>query len=134
MGFLSKLQPLALLALRVVLGLIMAAHGWQKIHNGPGHFVQVVHSLGMPGWMAYLAITAEFGGGILLMFGFLTRFAAGAALIDMLVALFTVHLHKDLMGQGGKEFPLSLASIAFALIFFGGGELAIDWLVGARGK
>lgn len=134
MGFMSKLQPLALLALRVVLGLIMAAHGWQKIHNGPAHVVQMVHSLGLPGWMAYLTIAAEFGGGILIMFGFLTRFAAAAVLIDMIVAILTVHLHKDLTGPGGKEFPLALASIAFALIFFGGGELAVDWLVGARGK
>jgi putative oxidoreductase len=134
LGFLSKLQPLALLALRIVLGLIMAAHGWQKIHNGPGHFVQMVHGLGMPGWTAYLAIAAEFGGGILIMFGFLTRFAAAAVLIDMLVAVLTVHLHKDLIGQGGKELPLSLATMAFALVFFGGGELAIDWLVGSRAK
>lgn len=134
MGLLEKLRPLALLVLRVVLGLIMAAHGWQKIHNGPAHFVQMVHSLGMPGWTAYLAIAAEFGGGILLMFGFLTRFAAAAVFFDMLVALLTVHLHKDLTGQGGKELPLSLAAIAFALVFFGGGELGIDWLMGSRTK
>jgi putative oxidoreductase len=133
-GFLNKLQPLGLLALRIVLGVIMAAHGWQKIHGGADHFAQMVHGLGMPGWFAYLSIAAEFLGGIFLMFGFLTRFAAGFVLIDMLVAIFTVHLHKGLTGQGGKEFPLSLATMAFTLLLFGAGEMSIDWLVGARGK
>lgn len=134
MGFLNKLQPLGLLALRLVLGLIMAAHGWQKIHGGAGHFVQTVSHLGMPGWTAYLSIAAEFLGGIFLMVGFATRIAAAFVLIDMLVAIFTVHLHKGLIGQGAMELPLSLATIAFALLFFGAGEMSIDWLVGARGK
>ena len=133
-GLLNKLQPLGLLVLRLVIGLIMTAHGWQKIHNGPGHFVQMVHGMGLPEWLGYLAIAAEFGGGILLMLGFATRIAAAFVLVDMLVALFTVHLHKGLTGQGGKELPLSMAAIAFALILFGAGEMSIDWLVGARGK
>jgi putative oxidoreductase len=133
-GFLNKLQPLGLLALRLVLGLIMAAHGWQKIHGGPSHFVQTVSHLGMPGWTAYLSIAAEFLGGIFLMFGFATRIAAAFVLIDMLVAILTVHLHKGLTGQGAMELPLSLATIAFALLFFGAGEMSIDWLVGTRGK
>jgi putative oxidoreductase len=133
-GFLNKLQPLGLLVLRLVAGVILAAHGWQKIHGGPGHFVHTVSGLGLPGWMAYLAIAAEFLGGLLLIAGFATRIAAVFVLIDMLVAIFKVHLHRGLIGQGGFEFPLSLAAIAFALIFFGAGEISIDWLMGDRGR
>jgi putative oxidoreductase len=133
-GFLNKLQPLGLLVLRVVVGIIMAAHGWQKIHGGPSHFVQTVSGLGLPGWMAYLTITAEFLGGILLIVGLGTRIAAAAILIDMLVAITKVHLHNGLLAQGGYQFPLTLAAAAFALIFFGAGALSVDWMIGARRK
>jgi uncharacterized membrane protein YphA (DoxX/SURF4 family) len=51
----------------------------------------------------------------------------------MLVAIFKVHLHNGLTGQGGFEFPLSCATIAFALIFFGAGSISIDHMKGGRG-
>lgn len=134
MGFLNKLQPLGLLALRVVVGVIMVAHGWQKIHAGTGHFVQMVHGLGMPGWLAYIAIATEFLGGPLLIAGFATRIAALFVTVEMLVAISKVHLHNGLLAQNGYQFPMTVAAVAFALIFFGAGEMSIDWLVGARGK
>ena len=62
MGLLNKLQPLGLLVLRLVLGAIMIAHGYPKIFGGLHHHVDVVRSLGIPGWMAYLSAAAEFGG------------------------------------------------------------------------
>lgn len=99
-----------------------------------GHFVHTVAGLGLPGWMAYLTIAAEFVGGIMVIVGFLTRFAAAAMVIDMLVAIFKVHLHNGLLAQNGYQFPLALASIAFALIFLGAGELSIDALIGGRFK
>ena len=83
--------------------------------------------------MAYLVVAAEFGGGILVVVGFLTRFAAFAILIDMLVAIFKVHLHNGLTGQGGFEFPLACATIALALICFGAGPISIDRMRGGRG-
>ena len=132
MGFLNKAQPLGLLALRLVLGIIMVVHGWQKIHAGPGHFVQMVHGLGLPGFLAYVSLAAEFIGGLLLIAGFATRIAAFFIFIDMLVAITKVHLHNGLTGQGGYQFPLSLIAIAFALILFGAGEISIDWLTGSK--
>lgn len=132
MGFLNKAQPLGLLALRLVLGIIMVVHGWQKIHAGPGHFVQMVHGLGLPGFLAYFSLAAEFIGGLLLIAGFATRIAAFFIFIDMLVAITKVHLHNGLTGQGGYQFPLSLIAIAFALILFGAGEISIDWLTGSK--
>lgn len=133
MGVLNKVQPLALLVLRLAIGAIMTAHGWQKIHGGTGHFVQVVHGLGMPGWLAYIAVATEFLGGILLMVGFGTRIAALFVMAEMLVAITKVHLHNGLLAANGYQFPLILVAVAFALICFGSGEISVDWLTGSGG-
>jgi putative oxidoreductase len=127
------MQPLGLLALRLVLGAVMIAHGFPKVFGGIHHHVEFVQSLHMPGWLAYLSAAAEFGGGILLVIGFLTRLAALFVMVDMLVAIFTVHLKNGFLGQGNYQFPLALAAIAFFLILSGAGSISIDWLRGSRG-
>jgi putative oxidoreductase len=129
---LDRLQPLGLLVLRLTLGAIMIAHGWQKIAGHLHGFMGALSHMGIPAWMAYLVVAAEFGGGILLVVGFLTRFAAFAILIDMLVAILKVHLHNGLTGQGGFEFPLACATISFALIFLGAGPISLDWMRGSK--
>jgi putative oxidoreductase len=123
---LDRLQPLALLVLRLVLGIIMIAHGYSKVFGGFSHVHDMVQHLGFPGWMAYLLAGTEFFGGILMIAGLLTRFVAVAMLIDMSVAIWKIHWHNGLKGPGGFEFPLSLAAIAFSLIFFGAGPIALD--------
>jgi len=133
LNFLDRLQPLALLILRLALGAIMIAHGWQKIAGHMHGTMGFLSHLGIPPWMAYLVVAAEFGGGILVVLGFLTRLAAFSILIDMLVAIFKVNLKNGLTGQGGFEFPLACAAIAFALIFFGAGPISLDWLRGSKG-
>ena len=126
MRFLDRLQPLALLVLRVVIGVIMIAHGYSKVFVGFSHVHDMVQHIGFPGWTAYLVAGTEFFGGILIIAGLLTRFVAVAMLIDMSVAIWKIHWPNGLKGQGGYEFPLALAAIAFALIFFGGGPIAFD--------
>jgi putative oxidoreductase len=123
---LDRLQPLALLVLRIVLGIIMIAHGYSKVFGGFSHVHDMVQRIGFPGWTAYLVAGTEFFGGILIIAGLLTRFVAVAMLIEMFVAIWKMHWHNGLKGQGGYEFPLTLAAIAFALIFFGGGPMALD--------
>ena len=135
MNFLNRLQPLALLVLRLALGTIMIAHGWQKIADHLHMTTGMLQHLGIPGFMAYLVVAAEFGGGILVLVGFLTRLAALAILVDMLVAIFKVHLpHGLFASNGGFEFPMACAAIAFGLIFTGSGPIAIDWLWGSKGR
>ena len=135
MNFLNRLQPLGLLVLRLALGVIMVAHGWQKIADHMHGITGMMHQLGLPPFMAYLVVAAEFGGGILVLVGFLTRLAAFAIFIDMLVAILKVHLpHGLFASNGGLEFPLACAAIAFALIFSGAGPIAIDWLWGSKGR
>jgi putative oxidoreductase len=123
--FLDRLHPLALLALRVVLGIIMIAHGYPKVTNIP-KTMGMLHSLSIPQWMAYLTAAAEFAGGILLIVGLLTRLAALAVCIDLIVAIDKVHWKNGLRGPMGFEFPMSVATIAFALIFLGAGAISLD--------
>jgi putative oxidoreductase len=134
LNFLNRLQPLGLLVLRLALGAVMIAHGYQKLFGGMAQFMGMLSHMGIPPWMGYLTVAAEFGGGILLVVGFLTRLAALAIFIDMLVAILKVHLHNGLFSKnGGFEFPMVCAAVAFSLIWSGAGPIAIDWLWGSKG-
>ncbi|MBZ5566270.1 MAG: DoxX family protein [Acidobacteriia bacterium] len=130
--FLDRLQPLALLVMRLVLATVMIAHGSQKVFGGMPKFQTIVSHIGFPAWMAYLSAAAEFGGGILVLLGVLTRLAALAITIDLLVAIVKVHAKAGLRGPGGFEFPLSVVVIAFALIFFGAGPISLDSIFSGR--
>ena len=134
MNFLNRLHPLGLLVLRLALGAVMIAHGYQKIFGGMPQFMQMLQHMGIPAWMAYLTVAAEFGGGILLVAGFLTRIAAIAIFLDMAVAISKVHLQHGLFSKnGGFEFPMVCGAIAFSLIWSGAGPIAMDWLWGSKG-
>ena len=112
--------------MRLTLGAVMVGHGYHKVFGGLQHHAQVVASLGLPAWTSYLSSFAEFFGGLLVLLGLFTRVAALAICIDLSVAIAKVHLHNGMMGNGGYEFPLALATLAFALIFFGAGPIAFD--------
>lgn len=129
MRFLDRLHPLALLVLRLGLGIVLIAHGSQKVFGGLPRFMEMLPKMGIPAWMGYLTAAAEFGGGILVLVGLLTRCAALSILIDMVVAIIKVHWKNGLVSAGGKigyEFPLAFAVIAFALIFLGAGPISLD--------
>jgi putative oxidoreductase len=131
---LDRVQPFALAVLRVVLGAILLMHGKAKLFGGMAAHMHMVASIGLPSWLAYLSASTEFFGGLLLIAGLLTRPLALAVTIEMLVAIFRIHLTHGLTGQGGYEFPLSLCSAAFALVFFGGGPISLDWLFGSGSR
>lgn len=85
--------------------------------------------LHIPAFFSACAILAEFAGGILLLAGFLSRFAALSIAIVMIVAILKVHLHNGLTGgaQGaGYEYPLALLALAILIIFKGGGAMSVD--------
>ncbi len=124
----------AALALRVPLGLILAAHGSQKLFGWMGGYGlegtgQWMASIGLePGYiMALLAGSAEFFGGLALVLGLLTRPAAVAIAFAMLVALFSVHFEHGLfLSNNGYEYVLTLVVAAISLAIQGPGHFAVD--------
>jgi putative oxidoreductase len=121
----------ALLLLRVVLGLTIAAHGYGKFFQGgrisgtAGWF----DSMGMrPGRVhALLAATTEVGTGLLLVAGLLTSFAAAGLVGLMVVAGWTVHRHNGFfIIKEGWEYVFMLAIVAIALATFGPGDWSLD--------
>ncbi|MDE3230093.1 MAG: DoxX family protein [Chloroflexota bacterium] len=128
---------IALLLLRVVAGLTLAAHGAQKLFGwfgGPG-LKRFLHGFAAQGlrpawlWVAF-ALLGELGGGLSLTFGFLTPLGAAGAFGAMLMAAST-HWKKGFFnGKGGLEYPLLLMVVALALGVAGPGGLAIDALLG----
>jgi putative oxidoreductase len=125
------------LILRFPIGLILAAHGSQKLFAWFGGYgldgtAQWMATVGLqPSFiMALLAGSAEFFGGVALMLGLLTRPAAAANALTMLVALVSVHLGKGFfMDTHGIEYALALLSATSALIFIGGGRYSLDYYV-----
>lgn len=128
------------LFLRVPVGIILAAHGAQKLFGWFGGYGlegtgQWMASIGLePGFlMALLAGAAEFFGGLALIFGLLTRPAALVSAFTMVVAIFSVHASNGLfMANNGYEFALSLLAATAALTALGGGRLSIDNAIAAK--
>lgn len=134
MRYLDRLQPLALFVMRLSLGVIMVGHGYQKVFGGLHHHAQFVASLGLPAWLGYVSAFAEFLGGLGVLAGLFTRLAAFAICFDLSVAIWKVHWHNGLTGNGGMEFPLAAATLAFALIFFGAGPISFDHILRGGGS
>ncbi|OOF23914.1 oxidoreductase [Salinivibrio sp. IB574] len=131
---LSTQSSFAPLALRLPVGVILSAHGAQKLFGWFGGYGlegtgQWMASIGLePGvLMALMAGSAEFFGGMLLLIGLLTRPAAAVTAITMLVAIVTVHWDNGLfLSNNGYEFGLALLAAAVSLLFSGAGNLSVD--------
>jgi putative oxidoreductase len=125
------------LLLRAVIGGTIFAHGAQKLFGwfggnglrGTGSF------FGTTGWRAPLlmALLAGLGesSGLAFAVGFLTPLAALGMVTVMLTAIVVVHWRNGFFnGNGGLEFPLSLATVAVAVAATGPGRFSIDRLIG----
>jgi putative oxidoreductase len=130
----------ALLVLRLVLGLIMMAHGGQKLFGwfgGPGFGQSVANfasGMGIPPLLGGLSILVEFLAGAAVFVGLLTRLAALGLAVHQLVAALLVHLPNGFFinwgltpGQGhGIEMNLALIAMAVALVCAGSGRYGGD--------
>jgi len=128
--------------LRLVLGIVFFAHGSQKMlgwfggygfTGTMGFFTQTMH---IPAVFAFLAIAAEFFGGLGLILGLLTRVAAFGIAVNMLVAVFMVHLPNGLFmnwtGQQkgeGFEYHLLVLAATVALMIRGAGAFSVDRVI-----
>ena len=126
----NKLEPLVLTIMRVAVGVIMAGHGWDKLHN-VDNIVQAFTKMGLPHpeIAVYLAIAGELGGGLGLIVGLLTPIAAFGVFCVMTVAITQVHWSNGLFAKNnGFEYPLTLFVVALYFIFRGGGPISLDAL------
>jgi putative oxidoreductase len=125
--------------LRLVAGVVFFAHGAQKtlgwfggygFSGTMGFFTNAMH---IPAPFAFLAICAEFLGGIGLLVGLLGRVAAFGIACDMLVAVLLVHRHFGLFANWagnqkgeGFEYHLLALAICLAIMIKGSGAFSID--------
>lgn len=123
----------AALILRLALGVMFVSHGLLKVvvFTIPGT-VGFFESIGYPGWLAYLVVLGEIGGGALLILGVYTRWIALANTLILLGAI-PVHWGNGWMfsnPNGGWEYPVFLVvvSIAVALLGDGAYALRLPWM------
>jgi putative oxidoreductase len=125
---------LSLLALRVIVGVIFAAHGSQKMFgwfDGPGLEATVKSFGGGP--VPYLVSIGEFFGGVGIIFGFLTRFSAAANIVIMIGAIGMVHGKNGFFLQNqGFEYNLALIGLLLPIFLCGPGRFSISHLLFPR--
>jgi putative oxidoreductase len=138
--WLSAHEKWAPLTLRVPLGVIFFAHGAQKLlgwfggYGWHGTMQYMTQSLHIPAPLAAIAILVEFLGGLALLAGALTRWAALLTAVEMLVAAVIVHLPNGFFlnwandpNKGhGIEYNVALIGAALALMLMGGGRFSVD--------
>jgi putative oxidoreductase len=137
----------ATMILRVLLGVVFFPHGMQKLlgwFGGPG-FAGQMHQfetyLGIPAFLAVLAILAEGLGSLGLITGLLTRVSAFGITVNMVVAVFMLHLQNGFfMNWSGKqagegfEYHILVIAIGIALMIRGGGKWSIDNVIAEQLK
>lgn len=131
-------MDIALLTLRLVVGLTFAAHGARTLFGafggaGIAGTAELFEQLGLrPGKLnAWLGGTAELLGGLLIALGLLTPVAAAVLIADMTTAVLTVHLRNGFFDTDqGFEYNLVLATALFALAGVGTGAYSIDGALG----
>ena len=126
---------LALAVLRVVAGIVFAAHGAQKLFvYGFGGVTGAFAQMGapLPEITGPLVALVEFLGGLALIAGLLTRLASLGLAITMLGAIVLVHLAGGFFLPNGIEFALTLFAVAVTFIITGAGRYSLDHAIAGR--
>ena len=117
------------LVLRMALGVLILLHGVAKIHGGVANVSSNLAAHGLPTALAYLTYVGEVIAPVLLIIGVYTRVAGWITVINMLVALWLVHLGQigSLNKQGGWALELQGMFLfgAMAVAFLGAGRFSV---------
>ena len=128
-------QQLGLAIVRIVTGIVFAAHGGQKLFvygfaGVTGAFTQM--GVPMPGIIGPFIALLEFFGGLALIIGLLSRLAALGLAFDMIGAILLVHLKGGFVLPAGYEFALILFAASLAVAIGGPGALSADAAIAGR--
>ena len=129
MSFLKKLEPFALLLLRLGLALVFTYHGYPKLFGENERIIEAFQTIGLPAYVVYLTGTIEFFGGIALALGILTPFAGVVLLLDMAAAMWKYNFNEGIYAVREYELPLTLGLACLALAVIGSGPLSLDRLL-----
>lgn len=129
---LQRLAPLAPLVVRVVVGLIMIAHGF---HYGPVEFgllAQQVFGVPFPMLIGWAVTLLLFGGGSLFVFGMLSRLVAIPSIVHLTLAaaLWDVREGFAPVEGGGMQIPILLIAGFVVVLFAGPGPVSVDSALG----
>lgn len=135
----------SLLFLRVVAAVVILPHGAQKLLGwfGGSGFQATLNGftsyMGIPAFIAVMAILVESVGALLLLFGLLSRVSAFGLAVLMVVAVFTAHIHNGFfMNWGGKaagegyEYHILYLAIVFVILIKGAGAFALDTVLSRK--
>ena len=124
----EKLRPLALLLLRVGLGVIFIHNGWPKIFGRRlEHIDEMIHINHLPAYFVYIAFVLEVGGGALLIGGLFTRIVGLLLAVEMGVAMVKgEQFLQNPLAVDKYELALALGVGAFILATFGAGAASLD--------
>lgn len=125
----AKQIDTALLILRVAIGIVFFAHGYQKVFTyGFGGVTGAFAGMGIPlaGTTAPLVSIVELVGGAALILGAMTRLFALLLTFTMLGAIFLVHLPEGFFLPKGYEFAFALGAALVALVLTGAGRYSVD--------
>ncbi|WP_226366207.1 DoxX family protein [Pseudonocardia sp. ICBG162] len=133
----APLSDIALLLVRVLVGVVLVAHGLQKLSGGVGGVASSFAGMGipLPTVSALFVIVAELGGGLLLLAGAATTVAGLAVVVAMAGAFLFAHAGLNpFVDSGGWELVGVIAAGGLALAAVGPGRFSVDALVAGRGR
>ncbi|MBD8506144.1 DoxX family protein [Hoyosella sp. G463] len=123
-------RDIAVLIARIGIGIIFAAHGWQKLNDQTIDGVQQYFAsinAPLPEITAYLVTYLELGGGIALIIGALTPVVGLLLFANMVGAFVLVHVENGIfVADGGYELVLALGVGSLMIAAIGAGRISVD--------